>query len=75
MRSHTGEKPYKCQHCTRAFARSGDLNKHTRLHVGDNTYACKDCPTTFKYFADLRKHESVHYCAQQPIGEAVVPTV
>ena len=37
MRTHTGERPYKCQYCDRSYAQSNDLLKHTRIHVGENT--------------------------------------
>ncbi|KAH8118150.1 hypothetical protein DFH11DRAFT_1809203, partial [Phellopilus nigrolimitatus] len=36
MRSHTGDRPYKCQHCGDQFARSDLLSRHVnKCHAGD----------------------------------------
>ncbi|EAA05606.5 AGAP010979-PA, partial [Anopheles gambiae str. PEST] len=34
MRTHTGEKPYKCTYCERSFAQSNDMVKHMKTHKG-----------------------------------------
>lgn len=60
-RVHTGEKPYKCQYCERAYAQSNDLVKHLRTHVGMNTYSCKYCPFTFRLHGELKAHYAEHY--------------
>lgn len=65
MRTHTGERPYKCQYCERSYAQSNDLLKHTRIHVGENTYKCNLCTAAFRLQAQLREHYRIHYDAEQ----------
>lgn len=75
MRTHTGEKPYKCKYCERAFAQSNDLIKHTRCHVGDNTYQCRDCPAAFRLLGELKKHGKIHFLAQKGIDQQGEPVL
>jgi len=44
LRVHSGEKPYICMHCQRAFADPGALQRHERIHTGrvEYTLSCSN---------------------------------
>ena len=71
--SHLGEKPYKCDQCSSAFAEKINLIRHIRLHnglfnrfnwncsnVGDKPYKCEQCPMYFARKSNLTRHILIH---------------
>ena len=57
-RSHTGEKPYKCQMCNYACAQSSKLTRHMRTHgrLGKDIFKCRFCEMPFSVASTLEKH-------------------
>ena len=58
IRSHTGEKPYKCEMCDYSCAQSSKLTRHMRIHIksGEGTFSCRNCDMPFSVATTLEKH-------------------
>jgi uncharacterized Zn-finger protein len=67
-RSHTGEKPYKCELCNYACAQSSKLTRHMKTHgrIGKDVYKCKFCGMPFSVASTLEKH--MRKCVEKGSG-------
>jgi hypothetical protein len=76
-RSHTGEKPYKCELCSYACAQSSKLTRHMKTHgrMGKDVYRCRFCEMPFSVPSTLEKHMRKCVVNQNIKAEHILPAI
>ncbi|XP_047003740.1 zinc finger protein 761-like isoform X4 [Schistocerca americana] len=60
MRSHTGDRPFRCDKCSASFACSARLTVHQKSVHGPRTYQCTTCSKAFQTKHHLERHQVIH---------------
>ena len=60
LKSHSGEKSFKCNQCDSAYVRASALRVHRKIHIGEKSYKCDQCDFASSRADCLKTHSKTH---------------
>lgn len=69
MKTHEGEKCFKCNLCDYAALTPRHLQVHQMTHSGEKPFKCDECPLAFRQRQLLIRHRTHYHFSQLKMGE------
>eukprot|EP01084_Bolivina_argentea_P275955 470712_1 len=60
VRTHTKQKPFKCEFCEKSYTQRHNLTDHIRTHKGIKPFKCEYCHKSFTSRANYVVHRRIH---------------
>ncbi|KAK7478359.1 hypothetical protein BaRGS_00030363 [Batillaria attramentaria] len=66
MKSHSEDRPHKCEICSRGFKTYASLTNHVNTHTGTRPHKCKQCDAAFTTSGELVRHVRYRHTFEKP---------
>lgn len=66
MKTHSEERPHKCEVCERGFKTLASLQNHVNTHTGTKPHRCKECESCFTTSGELVRHVRYRHTFEKP---------